>query len=138
MSTRICGLFVALIWFACSASGFFYVYLLLTFYIFAPIPVVINFRENRVAVISGSLASVAFLTGGIGVLMRRPWARGLSFLLCGLGVFYAVGQILVRETFSLHLQPIVVAPLAAVLLSISIWLFSRSGRTYFRQAVQPE
>jgi len=135
--TRSCGVLVGVVWLAFSAFGFFFVYLLLTFYIFSPVPMIINFRENRVGVISSSLVSVAFLAGGIGVLLRRTWARGFSIFLCALGALFAASQALIHQGLSLQPTPVAIAAFVLVTLSILGWLFSRSGRTYFRHAVQP-
>ena len=137
LTTRICGLLAGLIWLACSATSFFYAYSLLTFYVDAPLSVVNNFRENRPAVISGSLTSVAFLIGGIGVLLRQAWARGFSFLLCALGALYAVGQIFIRQAFNIQMQPVVIVVLAALSFSILAWLISSGGQKYFQRAVRP-
>src|SRR5580704_5907046 len=99
--TRSCGLLVGLAWLAFSMCGFLYVYLLLTFHIFAPVPVMTSFRENRFGVISGSLVGAAFFAGGVGVLFRRAWARRYSIFLCALGASFAASQTLIHEGLSL-------------------------------------
>jgi hypothetical protein len=139
LNTRICGLLVGLMWLAVSASAAFYVYSQLSFHeASAPLSVVNQFLDNRLSVVCGSLTGMIFLTGALGTLLGQHWARGYSLFLCALGALYAVGQFLIREAFNLKLEPILVVPLAAASLSIWVWLFSRGGRTYFRQAGQPE
>jgi len=133
IATKICGRLVALIWLACAACSVFYVYLLLTFYIFAPKPISQNFRENRLAVVSWSAAATASLSAAVGVLLARPWARVVSILLCVLGGSFGVAQIFSAEP----LDRSVGAGLAVVLLSALVWLFSGSARNYFGRATQP-
>jgi hypothetical protein len=137
LSTKLCGRLVALIWLAWSLFGLFCAYLLLTFYIFMPKTIAENFRANRFAVVAWFLAVIAFLTGTLGVFLRRTWARGYSFVLCAIGFCYAVGLSFLGGVLGLTLDPIWAAGLIVVLLLISAWLFSRSGREYFLRAVQP-
>ena len=137
LSARVCGNLVALIWLAWSLFGVFSGYLLLTFYIFMPKTLAENFRAHRFAVVAWFLAAIAFLTGTIGVFQRRTWARGYSLFLCVIGFGYAVGSSFLGGILGLTVDPIWAAGLIAVLLLISAWLFSRSGREYFQRAVQP-
>jgi hypothetical protein len=137
LNTRICGLLVGLVWLAVSASAASYVYSRLSFHeASAPLSVVNQFLENHLSVICGSLTGMIFLAGGLGTLLCQHWARGYSLILCALGALYAVGQFLIRGAFNLKLEPILVVPLGAASLSIWVWLFSRSGRIYFRQVGQ--
>jgi hypothetical protein len=126
-----------LIWLAWSLFGFFCAYLLLTFYIFMPQTLADNFRAYRFPVIVWFLGAIAFLTGTVGVFLRRAWARGYSFFLCAIGFCFAVGVSFLGGVLGLTLDPIWAAGLIAVLLLISAWLVSRSGREYFQRAVQP-
>ena len=136
-STKVCGWLVAMVWLAWSLLALFCAYLLLTFYIFMPRPVAQNFRENRVPIIVWLLAVIAFLTGAIGVSLRRTWARGFSFALCAVGFCYAVGSTSFKDAFGLTLDPIWAAGLVVPLLLILAWLASCGGREYFQRAVQP-
>lgn len=136
MITRSCGWLVALICLGCSAFGLYYVYLLLTFNFIFTKTVAQNFRDYRLSVISWTLASLAFIAGAFGILLRRSWARGISFFLCALGVFYAACQIIIRNAFELQLPPIGIAGVVCVSILISAWLASTSGRTYFQRAGQ--
>jgi hypothetical protein len=131
--TNFCGRLVALAWLACAAWGLFYVYMLLTFYIFSPVPISVNFRQNRLAIIAWSVETLVYLTGAAGVWLGRRWAKTLSFLLCAIAVFYAVGQFFVAGPLNFSAG----AAVMFVLLSILAWLFSRGARTYFHQADQP-
>jgi hypothetical protein len=137
LSSKLCGGLVALIWLAWALFGLFCAYMLLTFYIFMPKTIAENFRANRFAVVAWVLAAIAFLTGTIGVSLRRTWARGYSFVLCAIGFCYAVGLGFLGGVLGLTLDPIWAAALVVVLLLISAWLFSRGGRKYFQRAVQP-
>jgi hypothetical protein len=131
--TTFCGRLVAVAWMACAAWGLFYVYLLLTFYIFTPVPISVNFRQNRFAIIAWSFEILVYLTGAAGVWLGRQWAKTLSFLLCAIGVLYGVYQFFIAGPLNFSAGVAVVF----VLLSIVAWLFSRGARTYFHQADQP-
>jgi len=131
--TNFCGRLVALAWLACAAWGLFYVYMLLTFYIFTPAPISVNFRQNRLAIIAWSLETLVYLTGAVGVWLGRRWAKALSFPLCAAGVFYGVYQFFIVSPLNLNVGVAVLF----VLLSILAWLFSRGARTYFHRADQP-
>lgn len=131
-ATKISGWLVALVWFVCAAFGLFYAYLLLTFYVFVPRTVAQNFREHRLAVIAWSLVAIAFLIGAVSVLLRRPWARWLSLILCALGVFFGAAEVFI----GIPLDASTGAAIVVVLFSISVWLFSGGGRTYFGRVAQ--
>jgi len=137
LSTRVCGWLVALTWLACSAFGFFAVYFLLTFYIWIPQTLAQNLRAYRFAVVFRFFVGIAFLIGTIGVSLRRAWAREFSFVLCAVGLCYAMGQTFFAEFFDSMLEPIETIPFVVALLLISGWLVSRSGRAYFQRAAQP-
>jgi len=137
LSTKACGWLVALIWLACSAFGFFAVYFLLTFNLLVPQTLTQNFRAYRFAIVFRFFVGTAFLIGTIGVSLRRVWAREFSFVLCAVGLCYAVGQTFFAEVFDSMLEPIETIPFVVALLLISGWLVSRSGRAYFQRAAQP-
>ena len=132
LATKISGWLVASAWFVCAAFGLFYAYFLLTFYIFLPRTVAQNFRENRLAVIAWSLVAIAFLTGAVCVLLRRPWARWLSLILCALGVSFGAAEVFIGRPLDASTGTAIVV----VLFSIAVWLFSRGGRTYFGRVAQ--
>jgi hypothetical protein len=137
LSTKVCGWLVALIWLACSAFGFLDVYFLLTFNIWVPQTLIENFRTNRLGVVVWTLAGIPFLIGTFGVLLRRTWARKFSFVLGAIGFCYAAVQIFFEQILGSTFGPLWGAGLVVVLLLISVWLVSRSGREYFQRAVQP-